>query len=177
LVAKDSSASDSTAAAARADRSFREIISASFADLVVLGVVLLLFVRLFALQHCIPIFTTSTTERRASIMEFVCSFASRLPATSQFQVRIIHTPRTAWRAKQQARSFRTTAIFHREAPGGAPEKARGQSKLYASADEAVADIKSGSIVLSSGFGLCGTAETLIAAMARRGVDSLHSLTA
>jgi 3-oxoacid CoA-transferase len=34
---------------------------------------------------------------------------------------------------------------------------RGESKLYASADEAVADIKSGSVVLSSGFGLCGVA--------------------
>ncbi|KJX95426.1 succinyl-CoA:3-ketoacid-coenzyme A transferase like protein [Zymoseptoria brevis] len=108
-------------------------------------------------------------------MEFV-----RIFATPQFQVRIVHTPRTACRLKQQvsqSRSFRTTALRHREAKGGAPAKIRGQSKLYASADEAVADIQSGSIVLSSGFGLCGTAETLIAAMARRGVDSLHSLTA
>ncbi|KAL2759925.1 hypothetical protein ACRALDRAFT_1073988 [Sodiomyces alcalophilus JCM 7366] len=53
---------------------------------------------------------------------------------------------------------------------------RGESKLFDSADSAVADIKSGSTILSSGFGLCGVAETLITALARRR-DSLHSLTA
>ncbi|GAC93540.1 succinyl-CoA:3-ketoacid-coenzyme A transferase [Pseudozyma hubeiensis SY62] len=40
------------------------------------------------------------------------------------------------------------------------------SKVYPSADEAVADIKSGSTLLSAGFGLCGTPETLIAAISR-----------
>ena len=38
-----------------------------------------------------------------------------------------------------------------------PAVDRSKSKLYASADEAVADIKSGSVILSSGFGLCGVA--------------------
>jgi 3-oxoacid CoA-transferase len=37
-------------------------------------------------------------------------------------------------------------------------------KLYPSAAEAVKDVKSGSMVLSAGFGLCGTAETLIGAL-------------
>lgn len=36
---------------------------------------------------------------------------------------------------------------------------RGASKVYKNADEAVADIKSGSTILSAGFGLCGTAGT------------------
>ncbi|CAG8898515.1 unnamed protein product [Penicillium egyptiacum] len=54
---------------------------------------------------------------------------------------------------------------------------RSSSKLYKDADGAVADIKSGSTILSSGFGLCGVAETLINAMRRRGADQLHSLTA
>ncbi|KAK1624203.1 coenzyme A transferase [Colletotrichum phormii] len=54
---------------------------------------------------------------------------------------------------------------------------RGSSKLYASADEAVADIKSGSTILSSGFGLCGVADTIIGALNRRGSENLHSLTA
>lgn len=40
------------------------------------------------------------------------------------------------------------------------------SKVYSSPDEAVKDIKSGSIVLSSGFGLCGTPDTLIDAISR-----------
>ncbi|SPO25807.1 probable Succinyl-CoA:3-ketoacid-coenzyme A transferase, mitochondrial precursor [Ustilago trichophora] len=40
------------------------------------------------------------------------------------------------------------------------------SKVYPSADEAVKDIKSGSTLLSAGFGLCGTPETLIGAISR-----------
>ncbi|KAM3456030.1 hypothetical protein NHJ6243_008327 [Beauveria neobassiana] len=51
------------------------------------------------------------------------------------------------------------------------------SKLWDSADHAVADVKSGSTILSAGFGLCGVAETLIEALHRRGKDSLHSLAA
>jgi len=54
---------------------------------------------------------------------------------------------------------------------------RGGSKLFKSADEAVADIQSGSTILSAGFGLCGVAETIITALGRRGNESLHSLTA
>lgn len=82
----------------------------------------------------------------------------------------------------QARNFRTATALSREAlprresdlppiPG-----AGGSSKLFKNADDAVADIKSGSVVLSAGFGLCGTAETIIRAMQARGADSLHSLT-
>ncbi|GAA5931422.1 hypothetical protein JCM3775_005019 [Rhodotorula graminis] len=41
------------------------------------------------------------------------------------------------------------------------------SKIYGSADEAVKDVQGGSIVLSGGFGLCGTADTLIGALAKR----------
>ncbi|KAG8408074.1 hypothetical protein J3459_018201 [Metarhizium acridum] len=51
------------------------------------------------------------------------------------------------------------------------------SKVYKDADEAVSDVKSGSTILSSGFGLCGVADTIIQALNRRGVKSLHSLTA
>ncbi|KAL3297189.1 Succinyl-CoA:3-ketoacid-coenzyme A transferase [Colletotrichum asianum] len=69
----------------------------------------------------------------------------------------------------------TTTSIRRSAK--APSVKRGGSKLYASADEAVADIKSGSTILSSGFGLCGVADTLIAALNRRGPENLHSLTA
>ncbi|GAB1317646.1 hypothetical protein MFIFM68171_07856 [Madurella fahalii] len=59
----------------------------------------------------------------------------------------------------------------------APVAHSGDSKLWKSADDAVADIESGSVLLSSGFGLCGVASTLIAAIRRRGPESLHSLTA
>ncbi|KAN0061827.1 hypothetical protein ACQY0O_005820 [Thecaphora frezii] len=41
-----------------------------------------------------------------------------------------------------------------------------KGKIYDSADEAVKDIPAGSTVLSAGFGLCGTPETLIQAIER-----------
>ncbi|KAH8658372.1 hypothetical protein BX600DRAFT_524809 [Xylariales sp. PMI_506] len=53
---------------------------------------------------------------------------------------------------------------------------KSPSKFYHSVDDAVADIESGSTLLSAGFGLCGTAETIIRAIERRGRHSLHSLT-
>jgi 3-oxoacid CoA-transferase len=46
------------------------------------------------------------------------------------------------------RSFVTSVVRFSE---------RRRSKLFESADQAVADVKSGSVVLSSGFGLCGIA--------------------
>jgi 3-oxoacid CoA-transferase len=46
-----------------------------------------------------------------------------------------------------------------------PKVVRGASKVYKNADDAVADLKSGSIILSAGFGLCGTA----------GMISLHPI--
>lgn len=50
---------------------------------------------------------------------------------------------------------------------GKPAVDEKKGKVWASADEAVKDLKSGSLVLSAGFGLCGTAETIIEAMQRR----------
>jgi 3-oxoacid CoA-transferase len=51
-------------------------------------------------------------------------------------------------------SFTTT--FHHTAKL-APKIERAGSKLFKDADEAVADLKSGTTLLSSGFGLCGVA--------------------
>ncbi|KAL4904232.1 hypothetical protein BDW74DRAFT_33397 [Aspergillus multicolor] len=64
-----------------------------------------------------------------------------------------------------------------EKPTRAPKIDRAASKLFKTADEAVADIESGSTILSSGFGLCGVADTIITAIARRGAESVHSITA
>ncbi|PSS23478.1 hypothetical protein M430DRAFT_97873 [Amorphotheca resinae ATCC 22711] len=58
----------------------------------------------------------------------------------------------------------------------APPIVRGASKIFKSADEAVADLKSGSTILSAGFGVCGTADSLIAAMKKRGPEQLGNLT-
>lgn len=74
----------------------------------------------------------------------------------------------------------TTTHHHRSAPittQPPPLPNRTASKLFPTADAAVADIPPGITLLSSGFGLCGVAETLITALHRRGPDSLHSLTA
>ena len=46
------------------------------------------------------------------------------------------------------------------------------NKVVASPDEAVKDIKDGSILMSGGFGLCGNPESLIAAIHRKGVKDL-----
>ncbi|OTA63341.1 succinyl-CoA:3-ketoacid-coenzyme A transferase subunit B [Hypoxylon sp. EC38] len=57
----------------------------------------------------------------------------------------------------------------------APLKARGGSKVFKSADEAIADLKDGDVVLSAGFGLCGVAETLIQAIHRKGLKNLTAV--
>src|SRR5246127_3136752 len=49
------------------------------------------------------------------------------------------------------------------------------NKVVQSADEAVADIASGSTVMLGGFGLCGIPENLIAALVRRKVTGLHTI--
>jgi 3-oxoacid CoA-transferase len=61
------------------------------------------------------------------------------------------------------RQLQTTSILREEKANvgkkrdPAPKIVRGRSKLFKDADEAVADIQSGSTILSAGFGLCGTA--------------------
>ncbi|CAM1502619.1 Fc.00g073950.m01.CDS01 [Cosmosporella sp. VM-42] len=77
----------------------------------------------------------------------------------------VRDARTGWTSRRQFTST-VTVLPNRE-----------QSKLFKNADAAVADIQSGSTILSSGFGLCGIADTLITAIHRRGAGDLHSLTA
>lgn len=49
------------------------------------------------------------------------------------------------------------------------------NKVVYSADEAVADIVSGSTIMLGGFGLCGIPENLIAALVRRRITGLHTI--
>ncbi|KAI0082785.1 nagb/rpia/CoA transferase-like protein [Panus rudis PR-1116 ss-1] len=49
----------------------------------------------------------------------------------------------------------------------AEAKRPSKSKVWASVDEAVKDVKSGDTLLSGGFGLCGIPETLIVALSKR----------
>lgn len=46
------------------------------------------------------------------------------------------------------------------------------NKVVSSADEAVADIGNGSVLMLGGFGLCGIPENLIAALLKKGVNNL-----
>lgn len=63
--------------------------------------------------------------------------------------------------------------YLRRADAAAP--VRTNNKIWKSADEAVADLESGKTIFSAGFGLCGTPDTLIQAVARR--PELTNLTA
>jgi 3-oxoacid CoA-transferase subunit A len=49
------------------------------------------------------------------------------------------------------------------------------NKITASADAAVADIRDGATVMIGGFGLCGIPENLIAALVRKRVKNLHTI--
>ena len=73
------------------------------------------------------------------------------------------------------RSFSTTRRHLEAPPASSAASTLGASKLYATANDAVADIKSDSVILSAGFGLCGTAETIIHALLAR--PEIQNLTA
>jgi 3-oxoacid CoA-transferase subunit A len=45
-------------------------------------------------------------------------------------------------------------------------------KVVGSADEAIADMKDGAVILSGGFGLCGNPENLISAIHKKGIKNL-----
>jgi 3-oxoacid CoA-transferase subunit A len=49
------------------------------------------------------------------------------------------------------------------------------NKIVPSPDAAVADIPEGATIMIGGFGLCGIPENLIAALVRRGVKGLHTI--
>jgi 3-oxoacid CoA-transferase subunit A len=49
------------------------------------------------------------------------------------------------------------------------------NKVIATSDAAVADIADGATVMIGGFGLCGIPENLIAALVRKGVKGLHTI--
>jgi 3-oxoacid CoA-transferase subunit A len=49
------------------------------------------------------------------------------------------------------------------------------NKIFATADEAVADIRDGATVMIGGFGLCGIPENLIAALVKNGAKNLTTI--
>ncbi|GJE95159.1 3-oxoacid CoA-transferase [Phanerochaete sordida] len=71
------------------------------------------------------------------------------------------SPRTAVPTSQLSLSLRAYAAVASDAP--VPKK----RKVWDSVDDAIKDVKSGDVLLSGGFGLCGTPDTLIEALSRR----------
>jgi len=49
------------------------------------------------------------------------------------------------------------------------------NKVFANADEAIHDIRDGATLMVGGFGLCGIPENLIAALVRKGVKNLNTI--
>jgi 3-oxoacid CoA-transferase subunit A len=49
------------------------------------------------------------------------------------------------------------------------------NKVFASADEAVADINDGATIMVGGFGLCGIPENVIRALVKKGVKDLNTI--
>ena len=49
------------------------------------------------------------------------------------------------------------------------------NKVFANADEAVADIQDGATIMVGGFGLCGIPENLIQALVKKGVKNLNTI--
>ena len=49
------------------------------------------------------------------------------------------------------------------------------NKVFANADEAVADIQDGATIMVGGFGLCGIPENLIRALVKKGVKNLNTI--
>lgn len=49
------------------------------------------------------------------------------------------------------------------------------NKVVSNSDEAVADIFDGATVMIGGFGICGIPENLVAALVRKGVKNLHTI--
>lgn len=80
--------------------------------------------------------------------------------------RAAHALRCARTIAAPARTLSTTPRRYKQEANTkakrdpAPTVVRGASKLFKDADSAVADLKSGSTILSAGFGLCGTAGEL-----------------
>ncbi|KAI0804279.1 succinyl-CoA:3-ketoacid-coenzyme A transferase [Xylaria sp. FL0064] len=82
---------------------------------------------------------------------------------------------SARRYAKPVASFALRRYYSMDRRPAAPAKTRGGSKVFRSADEAVADVKDGDVILSAGFGLCGVAETLIQAIHKKGAKKLTAV--
>ena len=93
---------------------------------------------------------TPQTTIMASIRCLARPFA--LPRAAAPACRYAHAYRAIPAQRRAFTKTKTTVV-------DSSKPKRGGSKLFKSADEAVADVQSGSTILSAGFGLCGVAGT------------------
>lgn len=120
--------------------------------------------------------STTSRARQAAVLSSPATYLTRATAAAQ-PLPSRHTTASSYRTFTTTSRALSAPLPDSSKTAAAPALERGASKIYPDADSAVADIPSGSTLLSSGFGLCGVAETLITALHRRGPASLHSLTA
>jgi 3-oxoacid CoA-transferase len=83
----------------------------------------------------------------------------QIPRTKTLAARLGHRNNEALSRGIHASTARRREIRQPAASETHPasDKSSRKLKLFKSADEAVADLSSGSVILSAGFGLCGTA--------------------
>lgn len=137
----------------RVRHSFRHSASKSSPETVVRSRVLIAL-------HLLPIWYLSTLTTTMTALRVTSTSLSRKALTAcrprlYFGVRC--TAVRPMLATRPANTYSTTAPRQSQAQSLAPKIERGAPKLFKDADAAVADIKSGSTILSSGFGLCGVA--------------------
>ena len=110
------------------------------------------------IRHLRPVAGGGGFEMRQSLAAAAAAARSvaRIPTTAALLRCATTTSPRAQRAWRRPSNVRFATSYAHKSPEP-PAVDRSKSKLYASADEAVADIKSGSVILSSGFGLCGVA--------------------
>lgn len=95
--------------------------------------------------------------QRAAYSRTALSAPRPLVTTAPLPVTVRYARSSQQQQQQQRRGFKKDASSTTSTATKAPPKNRGASKLYASADAAVADLQSGSTILSAGFGVCGIA--------------------
>lgn len=109
-------------------------------------------------------FLLETCSQRAaaqSVRRKTLRLALFLPAFSEISTLI---PTTSAQRRSFGGSNVTSGLRERLVPHPSTarsQNARGASKVFSSADEAIADLQDGTTILSAGFGLCGVAGMIV----------------
>ena len=91
------------------------------------------------------------------LAESCCRVASRGNLTGAVKAKRRKVTPCVFALIQKEQSFSSWSSLRRQELSVAGE--RGASKVFESADDAIADLKDGTVILSAGFGLSGVAGT------------------